>query len=247
MEKGIQDVWLRLKFSVIILLLVVIVGTLGFRFLEGDNIPTFLDSFFFTLITITTIGYGNVTPQTVGGKILDIVVILSGVGAVLVTFQTVFEFIVRRRIKEVLKLPEGEIGRKDHFIICGYGKVGRALVRKLLARKVPFVVVENDPSKVKEMVHAHIPVIEGDAREDEVLERAGVRRAKYLLASLSDSDNVFITLTARILNPNLKIVCKIENETNESKMRKAGADEVVLCHDMGAQMMLQAVEEGKND
>lgn len=246
MDKEIQDVWVRLKFSVAILLLVVVVGTFGFWFFE-DDVTTLLDSFFFTLVTITTIGYGNITPQTLAGKILDIAVILLGVGTVLVTFQTIFEVIVRKRIKEVLRLPTSRVDKKGHFIICGYGKVGRALVKRLVQDKVEFVVIENDSAKVREMVQSDIPVIEGDARQDEVLERAGIKKAKCLLASLDDSYNVFIALTAKMLNPHLKVICKIEDTMNEAKMKKAGADEVVLCHDMGAQMMLKVAGKEYND
>ncbi|NOZ63473.1 MAG: potassium channel family protein [Caldiserica bacterium] len=247
MDKETQDIWVRLKLSVAVLILVVIAGTFGFRFFEKGNVPTLLDSFFFTLVTITTIGYGNITPQTLSGKILDIIVILLGVGTVLATFQTIFEVIVRKRIKEVLKLPAETMEKKNHFIVCGYGKVGRALVKRLLQEGAQFVVIENDPAKVKEMVQSDISVVEGDARQDEVLERAGIKKARYLLASLDDSYNVFIALTAKMLNPDLKVICKIEDMTNEAKLKKAGADEVVLCHDMGAQMMLERTGEGKND
>lgn len=238
-----RNIWLRLKFSVAILLFVIVGGTIGFWFLE-DNVTTLLDSFFFTLVTVTTIGYGNITPQTHAGKILDIIVILSGVGAALVTIQTVFEAIVRSKIQEVLKLPKGIINKKNHFIICGYGKIGKPLVRGLQQRKAQFVVIESDASRVKEMVQFGIPVIEGDARKEDVLERAGIKTAKFVLTSLGDSSNVFVVLTAKMLNPSIKLICKIEDITNEAKLKKAGADEVISCHDMGAKMMIKVAQEG---
>lgn len=236
-----HHILIRLKFSIAILLLVVIGGTFGFWFFE-DNVTTLLDSFFFTLVTVTTIGYGNITPQAVAGKILDIAVILLGVGAALATIQSAFEVILRKRIREVLRLPKGKIDQKDHFIVCGYGKVGKAIVKRLQQENAKFIVIENDLSRVKELVHLDIPVIEGDSRQEEVLERAGARTAKFLLATMDDSYNVFVTLTAKMLNPSLRIISKIEEDTNEAKLKKSGADEVVYCHDMGAQMMINVAK-----
>ncbi|MCB9719723.1 MAG: NAD-binding protein [Candidatus Omnitrophica bacterium] len=237
MDVETKHILFRLKFGVAVLVCVLLGGTIGFWYIE-DNVKTFLDSFFFTLVTVTTIGYGNITPETTAGKVLDIFVIISGVGAVVTTIPTFFELIIRNRIKEVLKLPTELTDKSDHYIVCGYGKVGKALVNSLTEEKKSFVVIEIDEDKVKDMVGNNIPVIEGDAGKDNVLERAGVKRAKYLLASLDDATNVFIVLTAKMLNTKIKITCKIEESANESKLKKAGADEVVCCHHMGAQMMM---------
>ena len=128
---------------------------------------------------------------------------------------------------------------KGHYIVCGYGKVGRPLVKNLQQQKAQFVVVEREGMKIKELVENDVSVIEGDARKEEVLERAGIKTAKYLLAALDDSSNVFVALTSKMLNPSLKIICKIEDLANEPKLKKAGSDEVVSCHDMGAKMMLE--------
>ena len=141
-----QHIWLRLKFTVAVLLLVLISGTFGFWLLE-DDVTTLLDSFFFTLVTVTTIGYGNITPQTLAGKILDIAVILSGVGAALVTIQTVFESLIKKRIEEVMKLHNSKINKNDQFNVCGYGKLCRALVQNRQQGKTPLVVMENDADK----------------------------------------------------------------------------------------------------
>ena len=238
MDVESRHILFRLKFGIVLLLFVLAGGTYGFWALE-ENIPTLLDSFFFTLVTVTTIGYGNITPETTAGKILDIFVIFLGVGSVFVTIPTFFELLIRNQIKEVLKLPTEMTDKNNHYIVCGYGKVGRALVNSLKEQKKDFVVVEIDTHKVKEMVQNNIPVIEGDARKEDVLQRAGLKRAKYLMASLDDSTNVFIVLTAKMLNPEIKITCKIEEAANEGKLKKAGADEVVCCHHMGAQMMME--------
>lgn len=239
MDPEARNVFIRLKWSVGIFILVLAAGTIGFRLLE-DNVTTLLDSFFFTLVTVTTIGYGNITPQTLAGKILDIGVILTGVGAALGAIQTLFEVVVKRKIREVLKLPERAVDMKNHFIVCGYGKVGKALARSLQGENLPYVVIETDHSRVAEMVADAIPVVEGDARKEDVLKRAGIMTAKHLMASLDDSANVFVTLTAKMLNPSLQVICKIEDHTSEAKFKKAGADETISCHDMGAKMMIDA-------
>lgn len=241
-----RDIWHRFKFSLTVFLLVIFGGTIGFWLLE-DGISSLLDSFLFTLVTVTTIGYGNITPHTVAGKILDISVILLGVGAAFVAIQTVFEVVIRKKVKEVLKLPKGLTDKKNHFIVCGYGKVGKALVKRLQKEKAQFVVIENDTFRVKEMVQFNIPVIEGDAQKEDDLERAGIKAAKCLFASLDDSSNVFIALTAKMLNPSLKVVCKIEDAMNEAKLKKAGADDFVYCHDLGAQMMIKFAQIRKDE
>jgi len=241
MDTEDRKILLRLKFSVAILFFVVTSGTIGFWLLE-DKVTTILDSFFFTLVTVTTIGYGNITPQTSAGKILDIAVILLGVGAALVSIQTVFEAIIRSKIQEVLKVPKGIANKKGHFIICGYGKIGKPLVKGLRQKNAQFVIIENDASRVKEMVRSGLLVVEGDARKEDVLERADIKTAKFVLTSLDDSSNVFVTLTAKMLNPSVNVICKIEDITNEAKLKKAGANEVISCHDMGAKMMIKVAQ-----
>jgi len=220
-------------------------GTIGFWLLE-DHISSLLDSFHFTLVTVTTIGYGNITPETVAGKILNVSVILIGVGAALVAIQTIFEIVIKQKVKEVLRLPKRSTHKKNHFVICGYGKVGKALVRLLQQEKTPFVVIESETSKVKEMVQLDIPVVEGDARKEDILERAGIINASCLLTTFDDSFNVFVALTSKMLNPSLKIISKIEDAANEAKLKKAGTDELVFCHDLGAQMMFNFAQNTSN-
>ena len=233
--------WVRLKIPLAAFFFSLIAGTVGFWLLE-DNVDTIFNSFFFTLDTVTTVGYGDVTPQTVAGKVLAIGVIIAGVGAALVSMQTVFESLVGRRIKEELKMPEREVRKTGHYIICGYSMVGKAIVRNLMEKKADFVVVEQDKEKVRKMVEDDLTVIEGDAREETVLERAGIRNARCLFVTMDDSYNVFVTLTAKLLNPSLHIVAKTENSYNIAKLKKAGADEVVACHDAGARMMVDKAE-----
>lgn len=237
-----HDIWLRLKWSMGAIALVIACGTVGFRYLE-PKVTNLLDSLFFTLVTVTTIGYGNITPETVAGKVLDIAVIIVGVGAALVSIQSVFEAMVRRKIEEVLKLPRTQTDKKGHSIVCGYGKVGKSLVKMLNENGGNFIVIEEEAGRVKEMVQKKIPVIEGDARKEEVLERAGIRDAKTIFIPLDDSSNVFVSLTAKMLNPEMKVICKVEDVGNAVKLKVAGADSVISCHDIGAQRMITVNEE----
>lgn len=221
----------------LVFVFVVVAGTIGFRLLE-DDLRDLLDSFFFTLITVTTVGYGNIVPHTTPGKVLAIGIILTGVGSAMVALQGIFEALVGRRIKEELNLPPKEMKKQNHHIVCGYSMVGKAIIRSLRERGLDFVVIEQDKDKVGRMVEAGVPVIEGDARDEKVLERAGMKQAKCLLAALDDASNVFIALTAKLINPEIHVVSKAQDTTNVVKMKKAGADEVVACHDVGAQMMV---------
>lgn len=234
---------IRIAFAVFVL--VMIVGTTGFRLLE-DNFKNLLDSFFFTLITVTTVGYGNIVPQTTPGKVLAIAIILAGVGSAMAALHGLFEMLVGRKIREALNLPEKETQRKDHYIICGYSMVGMAIVRNLQEIGEDFVVIENSERQVARLVENKVPVIQGDARDESVLERAAIGQAKCLLAALDDATNVFITLTAKLLNPKIHVVSKAQDTTNVVKMRKAGADEVVACHAVGAQMMVKKALSTKN-
>ena len=135
------------KITLSIFMLVIVAGTLGFYVLEPD-VNSLLDSFFFTLITVTTIGYGNIVPLITSGKLLAIGIILSGVGSAMVVLQSAFEVFLGRRIKEELNLPDKKTEKRDHHIICGYGKIGKAVMRHLEAQNHDFVTIENDEAKV---------------------------------------------------------------------------------------------------
>ncbi len=139
-------------------------------------------------------------------------------------------------------MAEREVHKTGHYLVCGYSMVGKAIARNLSEKKADFVVVEQDKEKVQRMVEDKVTVIEGDAREETVLERAGIRNARCLFVTMDDSYNVFVTLTAKLLNPSLHIVAKTENSRIIAKLKKAGADEVVACHDAGARMMVDKAE-----
>jgi voltage-gated potassium channel len=238
----IQGARLRLRYALYAVLASVALGTLGFHLLEPWS---WLDSLYATIQTLTTVGYGDVTPQTAAGRIFASIFMFVGVGAVLYiltsTVQTIVQsemvatFGMRRLQREMSKLH-------DHFIICGAGRVGSRLIRELQRGGVPFAVIEKDAQKVAHLVERGAPVVVGDATLEETLCEVGVARARGLAACLpDDADNVYVVLIARDLNHNLHIVARAVEEQAEPKLIKAGANRVVAPTITGSHRMAQAL------
>ncbi len=216
---------------------VILFGTIAFYFTE----PTAhgpLDSFFLTLTTVTTVGYGNTYPTTTASKLVASVVMIVGIGAALSFLQGAFDTVLRQDIRQELGLPDRRTKMKDHYIICGYGNVGKQIVGQLKERGEKFIIIEKEHSKIQDMVDKGLPVIEGDSTHEEVLVRANLVDAKGLLASMPDQINIMVALTARMLNPGLNIVAEVEDDRNSQKLERAGANQIVHCHEMGARVMV---------
>ncbi len=240
MNKETHESLVRLKIGIAVLISIFITGTVGFYYIEGA--ASYLDAFYFTLVTVSTVGYGDITPVTPEGKILASVMIIMGVGAVFVVIPTFFEFIVKKEITEVLKLPEERSLLENHVIVCGWGKVGKTIVDELTASRKKFAVIESNSQRIKHLVDRDFIVIEGDARSESILEKANITKANILFATLDDAANVFIVLTAKILNPKIEIISKVDYTNNEAKLTKAGADHIINCHKIGAKHMLDFVD-----
>ncbi|HSQ22978.1 MAG TPA: potassium channel family protein, partial [Pyrinomonadaceae bacterium] len=217
-------------------------GTLGFRMIEGWS---FADSLYATVQTLTTVGYGDVTPQSAAGRSFAVVIMLIGVGGVALGASTIVQSVVqsellstfgqRRQSKKMSKLH-------DHFIVCGSGRVGSHLVRDLLATNQSFVVIENDQERAAEFSQRGVNVLVADATLEESLREARVERARGLAACLpNDADNVYVVLTARDLNPNLRIVARAAEEQAEAKLLRAGANHVVAPTIIGGHRMAIAM------
>jgi len=217
---------------------VLVVGTLGYMLIEDWG---FLDSFFMTITTIFTVGFGEVHPLSRAGMVLTIVLIIVGVGVILYSLSVLMEFVIggqlsgvfrRRAVKKQVDKLEG------HFIICGYGRVGSAVAQQFQSHDAEFVVVDIEQSSLDRATENGFLSIPGDASSDEVLEIAGVRKAKGLVAAMgSDAQNIFVTLSARVLNPALLIVARASSEESVSKLERAGADHVVTPYDSGGKRM----------
>lgn len=231
---------LRVLRAVFLFFIVAIVGTIGFNQLEGWGV---LDSLYATIITMTTIGYGDLSPITFEGKIFTIFLSLFaiGIGGYAITSIASFviegnfnRFIQGRRVdRQILQL-------RDHYILCGAGRMGTQIALELYKSKVPFVVIERSKDVLDNLLHeADIPYVQGDATQDEVLQLAGVGRAKGLVAALSDDkDNVFIVLSARSLNSELRIISRLSNERNRKKLQKAGTDTIVSPEEVSGRRMV---------
>jgi voltage-gated potassium channel len=217
-------------------------GTVVFHLLEGWSI---VDSLYVTAQTLTTVGYGDVAPHTIYGRIFATVFMLAGVGIVLYALTSTVQSIVQSemlltfgQLRHSLKMSK----LRDHFIICGAGRVGSHLIRGLKGTNDRFIVIESDRKKVEELMDQGVAVLVRDATLEESLREAGVEHARGLATCLpDDADNVYVVLTARDLNPNLHIVARAAEEQAESKLVRAGANRVVAPTIIGGHRMAMAL------
>jgi voltage-gated potassium channel len=216
----------------------IVVGTLGYHFIEGW--PLF-DALYMVIITLTTVGYKEVHDLSTAGRVFNLFVILTGVAVAFLGIgfltQALLEFELGRFVGR--RRMEREIGRlSDHYIICGAGRVGRSVARELSARPAPFVIIENNQAKADRC--GDWPVLLGDATQDEMLRQARVEHARGLVAAAtSDATNIFIVLTARSLNPKLKIIARASEEGSEKHLKTAGADSVISPYQFAGHRIAQ--------
>ncbi len=232
----------HLKYSFVILILIIGLGTFGYALIEGW--PLF-DSLYMTVITLATVGYGEVHPLSPSGRVFTLFLILFGVGIIAYAIGSLVQFMVEGQLRQVLgrKKLEKQIGKLEgHYIICGYGRIGGLICKEFQARPLPFVVVEKDAGLCEKLANEGRLFVAGDATDDETLVAAGIQRAKGLITAVtSDTENVYITLTARGLNPDLFILARAGEEGSEKKLRRAGASKVISPYIIGATRMAQAV------
>ena len=204
---------------------IVTAGTIGYMLIEGWS---FLDSLYMTIITISTVGYQEVGPLSTVGKIFSVVLIVVGVGVMLYMLTTVVQYLLEGHLASIWgkrRMKDRIAKLKNHAILCGHGLVGREVARAFTAEGVDFVVIERDPVALADAAEADYPCIEGDATRDEMLEAAGIARARSLVAAVgSDADNVYVTLSARGMRSGLFIVARALTDESEPKLIRAGAD-----------------------
>jgi voltage-gated potassium channel len=217
----------------------VALGTVVFHLLEGWSI---LDSLYVTAQTLTTVGFGDLAPSTTAGRVFATVFMMAGVGVVLYALTTTAQSIVHSELFSTYGRSRKMSNMRDHFIICGAGRVGSHLVRNLTGTNETFLVIETDPVKVEELSDLGIAVLARDATLEESLREAGVEHARGLAACLpDDADNVYVVLTARDLNPDIHIVARAAEEQAESKLVRAGANRVVAPTIIGGHRMAMAL------
>ncbi len=217
-------------------------GVVGYMAIEKWS---FLDAIYMTVISLTTVGYGEVHPLTPAGRIFTIVLLLTALGLVSYSVSLLAQAALEGHIKGIWgrKKMNKQIRKlTNHYIVCGYGRIGRTIAKAVQNRGLSVVVVENDPEIQKEIENEGFLYIPGDATHDETLKQAGVERARGVICVLpTDPKNVYATLTARSLNPGLIIVARADEANAEQKMIQAGADKVISPYEIGARRMALAI------
>jgi voltage-gated potassium channel len=234
----------RLLLPFIILHIIIITGIAGYMIIEKMNL---LDAIYMTTISITTVGYGEVHPLSDAGKVFTVFLLITSWATFAFAISRITQFVIsgeinkyfktRRLMKEISKL-------EDHVILCGYGRNGHQAARMLKTHNVPFIVIEKDVQLMQkvEAEGEKILHLEGDSTEDEILKQAGIERARALITTLPiDAQNVFIVLTARALNPNMQIISRASEASSVSKLKKAGASNVIMPDFIGGTHMATLV------
>lgn len=229
----------RIRIVLLAVLAAIALGTIIFHLVEGWSI---LDSLYVTAQTVTTVGFGDITPRTALGRVFATVFMIVGVGIVLYALTSTVQSIVHSELFARYGHSRKMSKLRDHFIICGAGRVGSHLIRSLRAVDGVFLVLESDQRKCEALMDMGIPVLVRDATLEESLVEAGVEHARGLASCLpDDADNVYVVLTARDLNPNIHIVARAAEEQAESKLIRAGANRVVAPTIIGGHRMAMAL------
>lgn len=219
---------------------VLTIGTAGFVVIEDWSV---FDALYMTVTTVTTVGYGEIHPLSRAGRVFNIGVVVFGVATVLYTFSFLMARLVegdlhdrwirRRRERMLDELT-------NHFIVCGYGRMGQIIAREFSRQSVPFVIVERDPDRMQAAIDAGYLAVEADASSEQVLTRIGIARARGFIAAVStDAENVYAVLTARLLRPDLFIIGRAETDDARGKLVRAGADRVLSPYQIGGLQLAQ--------
>ncbi len=230
----------KLKISLFFLFVTVIFGTSGYVIFE-DMKP--FDAFYMTLITISTVGFSEIKPLSEVGRGITIIIIVSGISLLTYTLGQVARVFVEGELRIILgrrKLEKQISTLHDHYIVCGYGRIGSIIVRELVAVGIPLVVIEQDQECIESLEKECVLYLNMDATSDEALIAAGINRARGLVTAVSsDADNVFIALSAKGMRSDIFILSRASDVKNESKLIRAGASRVVCPYQMGGKRMAE--------
>jgi voltage-gated potassium channel len=225
-----------------ILVVVLLGGSAGYMLIERWG---FFDSLYMTVITITTVGYREVGNVSEPGRIFTIFVIFSGMGIIAYILGMIAQAMVDVQVRSIIgrrRLGLKIRSMKNHYVICGFGRIGKIICRELKANDIPMLVIDNSPENRQALENEEMPYIADDATSEDVLVEAGIERAKGLISVVaSDADNLFITMSARGLNPALFILARADEEQAEKKLLRAGANRVVMPYLIGGQKMAQTI------
>jgi voltage-gated potassium channel len=228
--------------AVIAVGVVIALGTVGYVVIEGW---TLFDALYMTVTTVTTVGFSEVHPLSTAGRAFTMVLVILGVGTLFYVLGNVARLLLEGELRGVLGKYriEGKMRTlTNHYIVCGYGRMGKRICKELSAKPLPFVVIEKNPEFIATLLREGVMAIEGDATQDEVLVQAGIERAKALVSVVgSDTENLYIVLTARGLNKDLYIVARAGEEGSEQKLLRAGANRVSSPYLIGGMQVAQAL------
>ena len=232
----------NLRLIAMLLLLVMAIGTAGYHYIEGW---TWFDGFYMVVTTLTTIGYQEVHTLSHAGRVFNVFIILSGVSLLALGVGALSQALLEFELQSFFgrRRMEREIGRLDsHYIICGLGRVGRSVARELSRKPAPFVILENNEAKRQRFASENWLVLPGDATQEQTLREARIERARGLIAATTtDATNLYIVLTARGMNPQLKIIARASEDAAEKHLLTAGADAVVSPYSFAGQRIAQSL------
>lgn len=218
-------------------------GTFGYMLFENTGFWTGL---YLTIITVFTVGYGDIVPIHPSGKIFTVLLVITSVSFVMYAFSKITETMIEGEIQGLFKrrkMNKQVLRQKDHYIVCGFGRIGEEICRMLQQHNLPFVIIESDADVVREIQELGYLELEGEASDDEVLLKAGIEKAKGLISAVSsDADNLYVTLTARGLNPDLYIMARSSGTRGaHTKLMRAGASKVISPYSIGAKRMAHLI------
>ncbi len=238
--KPVAGWWMGWRLVALLIALVIVVGTTGYMLIEGWSA---WDAFYMTAITITTVGFGEVHPLSTAGRAFTVFIAFTGVGAMFYAFTlfmtllaggTLVERQERKRHARMLDNLD------DHFIVCGFGRMGEIIAREFARQGVPFVVIERNPDRMHLAMEQGFLAVEADASNEDVLRRVRIDRARGFIAAVStDAENVYAVLSARLLKPDLFIVGRAEGEDARRKLQRAGANRVISPYHLGGLQLAQ--------
>ena len=218
--------------------LIILLGGVGYWIIEGWS---WFDAFYMAIITVTTVGFAEVYPLSRVGRLFTAVLIVLGVAGITYAFSALTNYVIAGELGGILerrRMARGVNSLRDHFIVCGFGRVGHQVCVELMRERQPLVVVDANLPSIEQATSQGYPVVIGDAGDDQVLQEAGIERARGLVAALdSDATNLLVVLSARALNLDLYIVARANLEDTEAKLLRVGADRVISPYSLGGRRM----------